>query len=192
MCSVNSFRRNSGFEWLPPTSKWALQIPPLKWAYFLTACLPLCVAPRESSLHRNTHNEVWGGAGALSWNLVWFRSIDRIVLFSLLLPVWRYQRAIKYIGVCQYYRTWTKSLPLTGLQLEIKDWPIVLMEVKFFGLCFTYIFPHKTGAAVFGSYWKTECPPDLVRYRGGFISNALLCQLVRKLDVCGERLHFSW
>lgn len=133
----------------------------------------------------------WGG-GALSWNLVWFRSIDRIVLFSLLLPVWRYQRAIKYIGVCQYYRTWTKSLPLTGLQLEIKDWPIVLMEVKFFGLCFTYIFPHKTGAAVFGSYWKTECPPDLVRYRGGFISNALLCQLVRKLDVCGERLHFSW
>lgn len=65
MCSVNSFRRNSGFEWLPPTSKWALQIPPLKWAYFLTACLPLCVAPRESSLHRNTHNEVCGGGSSV-------------------------------------------------------------------------------------------------------------------------------
>lgn len=63
MRRVNRFRRNSGFEWLPPTSKWALQIPPLKWAYFLTACLPLCMDPRESSLHRNTHNEVGGGRG---------------------------------------------------------------------------------------------------------------------------------
>lgn len=132
----------------------------------------------------------WGG-GTLSWNLVWFQSIDRIVLFSVLLTVWRYQWVIKYIGVCQYYMTWTNSLPLTGWQLEIKDWPVVLMEVKFFGLCFTYIFPHKTSAGVFGTCWKTECPADLVSYRGGFIFNAFLCQLVKKLDICGEGLHFS-
>lgn len=29
-----------GFKRPPPTSEWALQIPLLKWAYFLTALLP--------------------------------------------------------------------------------------------------------------------------------------------------------
>lgn len=65
-------QKEGGFEWLPPTSKWALQIPPLKWAYFLTACLPLCMDPPESSLHRNTHKEVGGGVkkgNVLSRNL---------------------------------------------------------------------------------------------------------------------------
>lgn len=66
------------------------------------------------------------------------------------------------------------------------------MEVKFFGLRFTYIFPHKNSVAELESYWKTECLKDLVSYMGGFISNALLCQLVRKLDICGERLNFPW
>lgn len=52
-------KKGGGFERLPPTSEWALQIPPLKWAYFLTALLPfICMAPRESSLHINTHDEV--------------------------------------------------------------------------------------------------------------------------------------
>lgn len=58
--------------------------------------------------------------------------------------------------------------------MEIKDGAVVLMEVKFFGLRFTSIFPHKTSAAVFGGYWKTECLEDWLRYKRGFISNALL------------------
>lgn len=62
---VNSFRKKPGaFEWLPPTSKWALQISPLKWAYFLAACLPLCMGLWESALHQNTHNE-GGGVGGV-------------------------------------------------------------------------------------------------------------------------------
>lgn len=53
-----SGRKKRGFERHPPTSEWALQIPPLKWAYFLTALLQFCMDPPESSLHINTNSEV--------------------------------------------------------------------------------------------------------------------------------------
>lgn len=139
-------QKEGGFEWLPPTSKWASQIPPLKWAYFLTACLPLCMDPPESSLHRNTHKEVGGveeRKRSVTKSRVWFRSIDGEgggVLFSVpRLPKDtsepKVQWAIKYSGVCQLHKG-LDQIPNPDT-MEMKDSPAVYIEVEFFGLCLT-------------------------------------------------------
>ena len=66
--------KKGGFERLPPTSEWVLQIPPLKWDYFLTVLLPFCMDPPESSSHINaptmTKKKEKGKCSVMKYSLI--------------------------------------------------------------------------------------------------------------------------